>query len=70
MLVHIYQQTQEIFMFRKLEEVKKQKRQRSSSREKQSVQQYSNNRSNIVSHYAPRARGLNIKKPLSSIDLN
>ena len=38
----------------------KKKRQRSSSREKQSVQQYSNNRSNII----------NIEKPLSSIDLN
>ena len=49
---------------------KKKKKQRSSSREKQSVQQYSKNRSNIVSRYAPRARGLNIEKPLSSIDLN
>ena len=38
----------------------KKKRQRSSSREKQSVQQYFNNRSNII----------NIEKPLSSIDLN
>ena len=45
-------------MFRKLEEVKQ--RQRSSFREKQSVQQYSNNRSNIV----------NIEKPLSSLDLD
>ena len=67
MLVHIYQQTQEIFMFRKLENVKK-KRQRSSSREKQSVQQYSNNRSNIVSE--ARDKVVNIEKPLSSIDLN
>ena len=46
----------------------KKKRQRSSSREKQSVQQYSNNRSKIVSE--AQARGLNIEKPLSSIDLN
>ena len=48
----------------------KKKRQRSSSREKQSVQQYSNNRSNIVSRSAPRDKVVNIEKPLSSIDLN
>ena len=47
----------------------KKKRQR-SSREKQSVQQYSNYRRYIISRSAPRARGLNIEKPLSSIDLN
>ena len=48
----------------------KNKRQRSSSREKQSVQQYSNYRSNIVSCSAPRDKVVNIEKPLSSIDLN
>ena len=48
----------------------KSKRQRSSSREKQSVQQYSNYRSNIVSCSAPRDKVVNIEKPLSSIDLN
>ena len=53
-------------MFRKLKEVKK--RQRSSSREKQSVQQYSNYRRYIVSK--AQTRGLNIEKPLSTIDLN
>ena len=48
----------------------KKNRQRFSSREKQSVQQYSNNRSNIVSRSAPRDKVVNIEKPLSSIDLN
>ena len=47
----------------------KKKRQR-PSRKNWSVQQYSNNRSNIVSRSEPRSRGLNIEKPLSSIDLN
>ena len=71
------QQTQEIFMFQKLEElegdqIKKKKktgkRQWASSRKEQSIQQRSDFRRNILRK--ARARGLAIEKPLSRLDLN